>query len=51
MSAQQKKARTPPDMRWRLYESMKAAWLNANKNATPEQYQRAIYHIAKRCGV
>ncbi len=37
--------------RWRKYEAMKQAWIAANRNATPEQYQRAMAQIAKRCGV
>jgi len=43
--------RTNPGIRWRKYEAMKQAWIAANRNATPEQYQRAVAQIARRCGV
>jgi choline dehydrogenase-like flavoprotein len=43
--------RSQSGIRWRKYEAMKQAWIAAHRNATPEQYQRAVAQIAKRCGV
>jgi hypothetical protein len=43
--------RSDSGIRWRKYEAMKQAWIAAHPNATPEQYQRAVAQIAKRCGV
>jgi len=33
------------------YEFLKKEWVAKNPNATPEQYQRAMMAIAKKCGV
>ena len=38
-------------MSWQAYEAAKRAWIAANPNATPEQYDRAMRAIAKRLGV
>jgi len=33
------------------YEAEKAAWIAANPDATPDQYEAAMREIAKRLGV
>jgi hypothetical protein len=33
------------------YEFLKAEWIKNNPNATPQQYQKAMQAIAKKCGV
>jgi len=33
------------------YEQQKREWIAAHPNATPEEYQAAIAHIAMRCGI
>lgn len=33
------------------YEFEKRAWVDANPDATPEQYQKAMRDLAKKCGV
>lgn len=38
-------------MSWQAYEAAKHAWIAANPNATPEQYDAAMRAIAERCGV
>jgi hypothetical protein len=34
-----------------LYEKLKAEWVKAHPNATPDEYQAAMVAIAQRCGV
>lgn len=51
MNAPQRKVRTSPSMRWRMYEAMKRAWIKNNQGASPMQYHRAIVEIAKKLGV
>ena len=38
-------------MSWQAYGAEKRAWIAANPNATPEQYDAAMRAIAERCGV
>lgn len=38
-------------MSWAAYEAAKRAWVEANPNAAPEQYEAAMRAIAKRYGV
>ena len=38
-------------MSWEAYEAAKRAWIAANPNATPEQYEAAMKAIAERLGV
>ena len=38
-------------MSWQAYEAAKRAWIAANPNATPEQYDAAMRAIAERLGV
>ena len=38
-------------MSWQAYEAAKRAWIAANPNATPEQYDAAMRAIAERHGV
>ncbi len=38
-------------MSWQAYEAAKRAWIAANPNATPEQYDAAMRAIAEMCGV
>ena len=38
-------------MSWQAYEEAKRAWIEANPDATPEQYEDAMRAIAQRCGV
>jgi len=38
-------------MSWQAYEAAKRAWIAANPNATPEQYDAAMRAIAERYGV
>jgi hypothetical protein len=33
------------------YEYLKYKWIKDNPNATPEQYQKAMTNIARKCGV
>ena len=34
-----------------LYESLKRQWILCHPNSTPEEYQRAIFRIARLCKV
>jgi len=38
-------------MSWEAYEAAKRAWIAANPDATPEQYDAAMKAIAERLGV
>ena len=38
-------------MSWQAYEAAKRAWIEANPDATPEQYEAAMRAIAERHGV
>jgi len=38
-------------MSWSQYEFLKAEWIKNNPNSTPEQYQKAMTEIARKCGV
>jgi len=33
------------------YERMKADWVRANPEATPQEYQAAMRRIARECGI
>ena len=33
------------------YEFLKAEWIKKNPNAKPSEYQKAMKHIARICGV
>lgn len=33
------------------YEFLKQEWIAKNPNATPQQYQKAMTAIARKCGV
>jgi DNA-binding MurR/RpiR family transcriptional regulator len=34
-----------------LYEKLKAEWIAAHPNSTPEEYHAAMAAIAQRCGI
>lgn len=38
-------------MSWQSYEAAKRAWIAANPNAAPEQYDAAMRAIADRLGI
>ena len=38
-------------MSWQAYEAAKRAWIAANPNATPAQYDAAMRAIARRFGL
>jgi hypothetical protein len=38
-------------MSWQAYEAAKRAWIAANPDATPEQYDAAMRAIADRLGI
>lgn len=42
-----------PDERtaYAAYERMKADWILANPDATPQEYQAAMRRIARECGI
>jgi len=47
---------TPDEVRaavdaWHRYSERKREWLEANPDATPEQYENAMREIALECGV
>jgi hypothetical protein len=33
-----------------LYEKLKSAWISRNPEASPQQYEAAMWAIAKQCG-
>ena len=41
----------PPLNAWTLYEARKALWIAAHPGASPEEYSKAMQHIARQCGL
>jgi hypothetical protein len=39
------------DVSYTLYEALKSAWIKANPQATPQQYQQAMRRLARKAGV
>ena len=42
---------TTNGVKWNEYERQKADWLALNRQATPQQYTKAMLEIARRLGI
>lgn len=38
-------------MSYQQYEQLKQEWIAKHPNSTPEQYQKAMQAIARKCGI